>query len=67
MADESKNVNGVEVVGTLKTDVLFQTLAAIISSKKKYGVELSLKSCEKAEKWTSIVHRTQKKPERDSA
>lgn len=66
MADESKNVNGVEVVGTLKTNVLFQTLAAIISAKK-YGVELSLKSCEKAEKWTSIVHRAQKKAEQDSA
>ena len=59
-------MEGVKVVGTLKINVLYQALAAILS-QKGYGVEVSLKSCEKSEMRTSIVHRVQRKPERGSA
>ena len=51
-----EDMDGVEVIGTLNATAFFQTLAAIISARD-YGVELSLKSCEKADRWTSIVHR----------
>ena len=40
-------MDGVKVIGTFNANVFFQTLAAILSAKE-YGVEVSLKSCEKA-------------------
>ena len=58
-------MDGVKVTGTFKADVWYK-VAALLAAKK-YGVETTLKSCEKAEEWTSIVHRVQRKTERDSA
>lgn len=59
-------MDGVEVIGTLNANAFFQTLASILSARD-YGVELSLKSCEKADQWTSIVHRVRQAEERASA
>jgi hypothetical protein len=59
-------MDGVKVTGRFNADALFQTMAAILSAKG-YGVEVSLRSCEKATEWVSIVRRVQRTAERDSA
>lgn len=59
-------MDGVKVVGTFKADAMYRTLAAILSARG-YGVEVSLKSCEKAEERSSTVRRVCRRAERDSA
>lgn len=59
-------MDSVEVKGVFNANAFFQTLAAILSAKG-YGVEVSLRSREKATEWVSIVRRVQRTAERDSA
>ncbi len=48
-------MDSVEVEGVFNANTFFQTLAAILSARE-YGVELSLRSREKAGEWSSTVN-----------
>lgn len=54
-------MDGVKVTGTFKKDVLWRTVAAILTARG-YGVEVSLKSREDAEEGSSTVHRVRRNP-----
>lgn len=58
-------MDGVKVTGTFNSDVFFQTLGLIVA--RKHGIDISLRSRDKAEEWVNVFYRIQRPEKRTGA